>query len=324
VAAVVSAALTPLAVSQIEAAGGYSMHSLTGVAKIIPFGQWGTQIQATGENALILFGADFFEQPDGIRMAIALLHLAGVALALAGVAMGIAGLFRRADRVTQILTVCTGATLAAGTFGAESAPLAAAHEIALVLPFGAVLAGRTVGPWLARKRWLRISLGPLLGVALACYLAVLGYNASLLSQPAQMQALADWLTTHGLTSGLGKYWAANITTLDTGERVRVAAVKGAGRAAYTWVTKPAWYDASKSYANFVIAMPGDTGNQYTFGEVTVRRAFGMPAYEYSTGYYIIMVWNRNILLQLPPLNSSPQTGFSAQQARRPFGSLLSG
>jgi len=302
VAALVSVGLAHLVVSAIKDAGGYSMRSLNGVAKIIPFSQWGTQIHASVENVLILFGADFFDQPSGIRTAIAFLHFAGLALAIAGLVIGVAGLVRGADRVTQILTVGIGASLAAGTFGTVAVPITGAHEIAVVLPFGAVLAGRTVGPWLARtlaRRRPAITLGPVLGVALAGYLAALGYFASLPPKPAETQGLADFLVAHHLTSGLGTYWSGNNTTLAAGERVRVAATKGSGRLAYTWVTKPAWYEASKSYANFVIATPGKSGSHFAFSESAVRRVFGKPAHIYRDGKYVIMVWNKNLLLQVP-------------------------
>jgi hypothetical protein len=34
------------------------------------------------------------------------------------------------------------------------------------------------------------------------------------------------------------------------------------------------------------------------GEAGVRRAFGKPAREYRVGQYIIMVWDKNLLLQV--------------------------
>jgi hypothetical protein len=231
-------------------------------------------------------------------------HLAGVALALAGLAIGVAGLFRGADRVTQILTVCTGATLTAGVVATEATPVAGAHEIAVVLPFGAVLAGRTLGPWLFRRPRPPIALAtsrsvrPALAVALAGYLAALGYGASLSPRSAETQGLAQWLMTHNLTSGLGKYWAANSTTLASSGRVRVAATDGSGQAAYTWVTRPAWYEPSQSYANFVVAAPGSKATSYGVSEWDARRAFGPPAREYRYGTYVIMVWDKNLLPQV--------------------------
>src|SRR5262249_46897119 len=151
VAAVASVAAAKLVVAGIEATGGYTMASLGKVRQHVPFAEWGSQLKATGQNVLILFGADFYDQPAGIRTVLAFAHFAGLALALAGLAIGVASLPRRADRVTQILTVGTLGTLAAATFGTQMIPVQGAHEIAVVLPFGAVLAGRTLGPWLVRR-----------------------------------------------------------------------------------------------------------------------------------------------------------------------------
>jgi hypothetical protein len=305
VAAVASVAGTWLVVAGIKAAGGYTMASIGKVHEHVPFAEWGSQLKATGQNVLILFGADFYDQPAGIRTVLAFAHFAGLALAVAGLAIGVASLLQRADRVTQILTVGTLGTLAAATFGTQMIPVQGAHEIAVVLPFGAVLAGRTLGPWLVSRRLPRRVLTPLLGLALAGYLAALGYSVSMPARAAESQGLADWLVAHHLTSGLGKYWSANSTTLASGGRVRVAPVKGTGKAAYTWVTKPSWYDPAVSRADFVVAVPGEKGTPYAFGEAAVRRAFGKPSREYRYGQYVIMVWNSNLLLQMPKPVPSP-------------------
>jgi len=305
VAAAASVAATWLVVAGIKAAGGYTMASLGNVREHVPFAEWGSQLKAAGQNVLVLFGADFYDQPAGIRTVLAFAHFAGLALALAGLAIGVASLFRRADRVTQILTVGTLGTLAAATFGTRMIPIQGAHEIAVVLPFGAVLAGRTLGPWLVSRRLPRRVLTPLLGLALAGYLAALGYNASMPERAAESQGLADWLVAHHLTSGLAKYWSASSATLASGGRVRVAPVKGTGKAAYTWVTKPSWYDPAVSAANFVVAVPGEKGTPYAFGDAAVRRAFGKPSREYRYGRYVIMVWNSNLLLQMPKPEPNP-------------------
>lgn len=295
-AAVVSVGLTKLAVHGIQAAGGYQMAALK-VRQSIPVSVWGEQVKLTVQNVLILFGADFWEQPTAIRTAIAVLHLAGFLLALAGLLAGIACLFRSADRITQVLTVGTLVVLVAATFATHMVLLQGAHEIAVVLPFGAVLAGRTVGSWLARRRLQRLALTPVLTVVLAGYLAALGWAAAQPKQQAETQQLADWLVAHHLTDGLAKYWAASSTTLSSGGRVLVVPTADLGTQPYTWVAKGSWYDPASSRATFVVAVPG-AGNAYAFPEAGVRQAFGQPAREYRVGQYIIMVWDKNLLLQV--------------------------
>jgi hypothetical protein len=301
VAAAVSVELTRLAVSAIKSAGGYSMQPLG--LKLVAASHWPAQLHVLGENVLILFGADFFDQPPGIRTVIAFVHFAGIVLAACGLAIGIAGLVRGGDRVTQTLTVGLLLTLAAGTLVIPMILVSNAHEIAVVLPFGAVIAGRTLGPLLAGRRLrasllVRFALIPLLGASLACYLAVLGYNASQPARPAQTQELADWLMAHHFTRGLGTYWAGSSTTLASGGKVVVAPMQDGAKIAHTWVTKPSWYDPASSYANFVIAAPGQ-GNAIAFSEASVRHTFGKPSHVYPVGMYVIMVWNKNLLLQVP-------------------------
>jgi hypothetical protein len=295
-AAIVSVGLTDLVVRGISAAGGYQMHVLK-LRQSIPVSVWGEQVKLTVDNVLILFGADFFDQPTALRTAIAVLHLAGFLLALAGLLAGIGCLFRSADRVTQVLTVGTLVVLAAATFATHMTLLAGAHEIAVVLPFGAVLAGRTIGPWLARGRLPRLALTPVLAAVLAGYLAALGWAAAQPKQQAETQQLADWLVAHHLTGGLAKYWGAASTTLSSGGQVLVAPTSDLAKLPYTWVAKASWYDPAASRATFVVAVPG-SGNAYAFSAAGVRHTFGQPAREYRVGQYIIMVWDKNLLLQV--------------------------
>jgi hypothetical protein len=295
-AAVLSVGLTKLAVHGIKAAGGYQMHALK-VRQSIPVSVWGEQVKLSVQNVLILFGADFWEQPTAIRTAIAVLHLAGFLLALAGLLAGIACLFRSADRITQVLTVGTLVILVAATFATHMVLVQGAHDLAVVLPFGAVLAGRTVGSWLARRRLPRLALTPVLTVVLAGYLAALGWAAAQPKQQAETQQLADWLVAHHLTGGLAKYWAASSTTLASGGQVLVAPTSDLSTLPYTWVAKGSWYDPAAHRATFVVAVPGP-GNAYAFPETGVQRTFGKPAREYRVGQYIIMVWDKNLLLQV--------------------------
>ena len=303
-AAVVSVELARLAISAIEAADGYQMRPIKGgMGTLFPFTSWGRQLSAFGQNLLILFGANVSGR-HGIELAIGCLHLAGVALALTGLLAGLACLVRDADRVTQILAVATLAMLAAGALATPMVTIASAHEIAVVLPFSAVLAGRTVGSWLARTLWRgpRLALPLLLAAALAGYLAALGYGAAQPARPAETQGLADWLVAHHLTGGLARYWAANSTTLSAGGRVHVYPVTDLAQVPYTWVAKSAWYDPATSRADFVVATPG-SGNPYALPEAGVLKVFGKPAREYRVNQYIIMVWDKNLLLTVH--SSSP-------------------
>jgi hypothetical protein len=310
VAGAVSYELTEIAVHAIRAAGGYSMRSLSSATKVMPVSTWGDQLLHTGQNVLLLFGAEYWQQPTGLLTAIAYVHLAGVVLALCGIVAGVASLVRRRDRVTQILTGATVLTLGSGAFLTLMQPGYGAHDIAVALPFGAALAGRAVGPWLsaAWRRPAGRTLAPLLGAVLACYLAALGYAAAQPATPAQTQALAGWLEQHHLTSGLARYWTANLTTLASGGQVQATPVEGYPNHAYVWVAKPSWYDPAKYSANFVIASTNPADTQ-ALAVKNVVDAFGRPAREYRVDGYVVMVYDKNLLRSVTtPVQPNPDTG----------------
>lgn len=311
VAAAVSYELTQIAVHAIRAAGGFSMRSLSAATTFIPPSHWAAQLLHTGQNTLLLFGADYYWQSGALLKGIAFLHLVGAGLALAGLLAGIAGLLRGSDRVTQALTVGTLVTLGAGAFASSMKPGYDAHEIAVVLPFGAVLAGRTVAPWLMRRDLPRLAGGAaaaVLGAVAACYLGVLGYSASQPAAHAWTGSLTGYLTAHHLTSGIGMYWAANITTASTDWHVRVIPAQPTPATPYAWLTKPSWYNPDKYSANFVIA-GRYTGDLTTYPVKTVLREFGRPAREYKYDGYVIMVYDRNLLRDVHrPVQPSPDLG----------------
>lgn len=314
--------LTQVAVRLISASGGYSMRTLSAAVTFIPASRWGIQLLHAGQNALLLFGADYFWQPGPLAKAIAVLHLAGAALALGGLAAGIITLARGGDRVTQALTLGTLVTLGAGAFANPMMPGYGAHEITVVLPFGAVLAGRTVGPWLMRRglhRPARAVLAALLAAAAAGYLAALGYSATRPSVPARTQALAGFLTAHDLTSGIGMYWAANITTAISDWHVRVIPAQPGPASPDSWVTRPSWYDPESHCANFVIAGKY-TASATTYPVRTVLRDFGRPAREYRFDGYVIMVYDRNLLRSMHrPVQPDPDRGTLPLPLRYPSG-----
>ena len=320
VAGLVSYELTQIAVHAVRSAGGLSMRSLSAATTAMPVSTWGTQLLHTGQNVLLLFGAEYWSQPTGLLTAIAYVHLAGVALALCGVVAGVASLVWRRDRVTQILIAAVALTLGSGAFFTVMQLGFGAHDIAVTLPFGAVLAGRAVGPWLSaawrRATWHRptrrtlapLLVAPLLCAVLASYLAALGYAAAQPARPASTQALAGWLEQHHLTSGLARYYTANITTLASGGQVRAAPVQGFPSTPYVWVAKTSWYDAATYSANFVIAGP-DPANNQTIPVKNVLDTFGHPAREYDVDGYVVMVYDKNLLRALsPPVQPHPDTG----------------
>jgi len=299
-AAVASVPLMRAAQAVIHAAGGYTQAPLVSrllarPSEVLP------HIHAVGETVLLLFGADFFGQGRPLLVALALLHLVGLVAAVAALVAGIC-FVTRIDRVSEVLAVGILATLAAGIFGTYVTSLSSAHEIAVLLPFGAALSGRLLGGRLARARrpW-RYAFQALLAVGAACYLGALCYAATWAPSRAQNQALASWLLAHNLRDGLAGYWQANSTTLASGGQVRVAPLAPAGKAPYLWESQSSWFDPSLRYANFVVTAAPQYGPDSFAGGLdasTERGFFGKPSRTYRFGNYTILVWDKNLLIRL--------------------------
>jgi hypothetical protein len=302
VAAVASYGLTQLAIREINRAGGYYLHPIPGG---VQFGSVGKQLGTLGQNLMYLFGANFWGTPQPPDFGY--LHLVGLAVALLGLLIAVWS-WPRADRVTRALVIAVFAVLAGGAVSPLTQPISGTHEIAIVLPLSAVLAGRCIGPWLSGRRAAEVAPARRTGpgaraarVAAACvlvaagagYLSVLGYNAAQRSNPGVNQALADWLVAHKLTSGLGGYWDANITSLDSGGAVRIAPIVD-GRYGYLWVANIAWFDPKVSSANFIIAHVQRLGPGYDYVGNAIGE-FGKPAEEYHLGKTVVLVYHRNLL-----------------------------
>jgi hypothetical protein len=318
VAAAASYLLTQLAIRAINRAGGYHMEPIPGG---VQFGTFGKQVNTLGQNLMYLFGANFWGTPQA--PALGYLHLAGLAVALLGLLIAVWS-WPRADRVTRAIVIAVLVVLAAAAVSPLTQPISGTHEIAIVLPLSAVLAGRGIGPWLAGRRKgdraeeaadgtadgasegadqaaPRARAARAARVVVACvliafgagYLSDLGYNASGPSSPAVNQVLADWLVAHKLTSGLGGYWDANVTSLDSGGQVRIAPVVN-GNYGYLWVAKRAWFDPKLYSANFVIAHEQRLGAGYEYVGNAIDR-YGKPAAEYHLGQTVVLVYDRNLL-----------------------------
>lgn len=289
--------LSQVALNAIHTHGGFYVHPLPGQtfasASVLPH-----QLRTVGLCVLILFGAEVTGQPTGLLVAIAILHIAGLALACLGLLVGIWRFFGQAtsrdNRIPQFLVAGTLATLAAGWLSTHVTSGFNAHEIAIALPFAAALAGRVLGGWAAR-RWL----APGLAVVLAGYLAALGFATTQPASPISNQPLADWLVAHHLYHGLAGYWQANSVNLDSGETVTLAPIFGG--APYVWEAKTSWYDPNASYANFVVSASSPPAEAVFTRPSVMLRVFGRPVQTYHFGRYTITVFQQNLLTKLEPI-----------------------
>jgi hypothetical protein len=297
-------------------AGGYHQHP-------VPYqldagiGRWFMQARVVTHGLLEMFGAYFapgkainYLSPvqgylynsdlSGFDEAIAITHLVGVLLVIWGAcAIARRFFFRDADFISQLLLVGIVANLAAyipSTLADHTA--LNTREIAPVLPFAAVLAGRMLGDRLltgplATVRLPAINLPvvrrPLfaadaaadggatagrsvqvrvIAAAFAVLLGWYGYGlfreASVPAAPNPYATLEAFLEANHLNYGLGGYWQSSVITVDTGGAVTVRAVAGACMQPYSWEAKQEWYDPGQHVANFlVLSNAAGYFNKYT-------------------------------------------------------------
>jgi len=298
VAAIASVGLARAAVALIRHAGGYGIQpvatTFSGLSTI-PH-----HLALTGEGLLMLFGAEFPGVHSPLDLAIAALHLIGVAVAAAALCLALARLGRGDDLAVPGLALAIICNLVAYVPTPFVQDLLSSRDISAVLPFAAVLAGRLLaGPLLARRA-LRGRLTAAVAVVAAACAAALGYNAAQPAVPAQNQSLVAWLAARHLNGGLAvDYWVANSTSLDSGNRITIRQVGlGAGV-----LTEPVprelnsgWYRPAGHYADFYVTH--DINPNSSAEQAAAVRTFGPPAQTLHPAGYTVLVWHQNLLAGL--------------------------
>ena len=256
------------------------------------------------ESVLMLFGADFSGEQHGPSAGIALVHLAGTALAVWATCRALRR-FGTQDLVVQVMAVAAVVLLVAYVFRGNPNVAGSTHEIAGVLPIGAVLAGRLLAEPLIRGRLI-----PALVLVLGCYTGILAHNAVQHPRYDANRQIAAWLQAHHLTYGLGDYWNANAITLDSGDQVQVRYVSRVGDTLMVrpWETKNSWYDQAQHDATFLVT-PGPASvcspGTPAGWQAAARATFGPPSGIYHVDGFTVLVWHENLLSRL---GTSPMHG----------------
>jgi hypothetical protein len=251
-----------------------------------------------------IFGADYRGLTGG-PFYTALLHM--VSLALVGLALLLLArrFFSGAALVDQVLAVAIVLNIA--LFVLTSAGSEGPHEIAVVAPFGAALAARMLAapraagaraPGLLARRARAVAYGAGV-VVLAGYLGGLAHDVTQPASPPAFSRVAAWLQAHHLRYGLGGYWESSIVTVQTGGQVKVRALLKPTLRPDLWLAKPAWYDPTAQQANFVVLSSTPGFKNIWEPRALVSKYFGRPARVYNFGPYTVMVWDRNILSDVP-------------------------
>jgi hypothetical protein len=306
-AGVVAAGLATLVLRVIGHLGGFSL--LAPVQGLVKAAHVGLHLRLAVEGVLALFGADVFDHPQGAEVVITWFHLLGVGLVAWAVGRALRRFFSRDDLLVQVLVVAIAVNLAAYVISSLPVSIFDTREIAPVLPFGAVLAGRLLADQAVKARLRPMAMAPAAAVALAltCYAAALGFAAVQPAMPARNQTLADWLVAHHLDTGLGVYTEDNVTTLDSGGRLLLITAywESTGARPRAYQSEASWADPRLHYANFVVNTSVD-GPRSDIPYRDLLSAFGRPAATYHVGAFVIMVWHKNLLddLREPPVHGS--------------------
>lgn len=296
-AGIVSFGAAALVVSAIGHLGGYTSLSLptaaiSGDAILI-------HLARAAVGIVTLYGADVALASSGLAIAIAVVHIVGLALAVWGFCRAVRRFFS-SDLIVPVLAAGIVINVAAYVFSSVPNGWFDVREFLAVVPFGAVLAGRLLAEPLARTR-----LKPALAAVLACYALALGYEAAQPSPVADNeQPVVGWLEAHHLHAGLGIYIESNLITLDSGDHVAVRTVswRPSGAVARDYESEASWYDPRLSYANFVVTDSADGTSPSPIPRADILALAGPPAHTYHYQAFTIMVWNQNLLADLgtPP------------------------
>jgi hypothetical protein len=203
--------------------------------------------------------------------------------------------WRTASRAEQLL--CVAIVFNIGVYLVSVMPplrLIGSHEVAAVLPCGAVLAARACVP--ARITGVPQAFVAATATALAALLPLAAAATLPPIRPATVP-LAAWLEAHGLTYGIAGYWDASIVTMQSGGRVQIRSVNiiegGKKVQAATYETNALWYDAPRYDARFVVAR-----RDRPYPVAAFEQYFGRPAATYRVASWFVLVYRTNLLRQV--------------------------
>ena len=304
IAAAASVPAAMIAVKAISALGGYTV--LRQRFGIMSPGSWRLNLRLTTEGILGLYGADFNSHSTGLFLLVAVIHFIGAGLAVWGLSRGIRQIKNGESIIEGALSIAVVINLLAYMCSNMPQTQWDTREIAVTLPYGAVLAGRLLPGTLARRAML-----PGFITWAACYLFALIFALAYPGRPANDQDLATWLSQHHMTCGLGSYADGNSTALDSGGRIQLRAPIWTGRGVYpgAYESKNAWFSPGTCDATFVVSTQQYGGSFYVPPAMAVK-AFGRPQATYHYAAYTIMTWPDNLLAHLrrpSPVTSSPWT-----------------
>ena len=173
-----------------------------------------------------------------------------------------------------------------------------ARYLTAAVIFAVVLAGRSLGRASARlgPGTLRRTVAALMIATMCGYAADVGLELSETSPRQPVTALDRFLIDHGLTDGVGDYWAASVVTVQTRGAVTIRPIVANAKRLLVRDGRQSdrsWY-VGKQF-QFLVYQSAPYGRVEAS---TVLHTFGTPEHIYVIGSYYVAVWGHPITL--PP------------------------
>ncbi len=160
--------------------------------------------------------------------------------------------------------------------------------------FACILCARLAArAWPALSSRVRFSFAVVAGAVLLSCGAGFGLQLSRPIVKGTTAPLVSFLQDHHLTYGIGDYWDAAMTTVQSSGRVEVAPVdERRGKLVRMWNSPSDWYD--RSFQFLVFHPPIWAHVDYA----SAVAAFGRPAHDYRFDGWSVLVWSRPIHVPL--------------------------
>jgi hypothetical protein len=253
--------------------------------------QYPHHLLVTWANTRILYGAG---RTLGVTPSWTADHFGLICLlaALFGLA-AVAWRWRRASRLEQMIALSV--VFAVGIYAATGfAYPGNAHDLALLLPSGAVLAARALTPERIR------GTPAVAAVTAAALIAALPLAAAATKpnfQPPKAP-LAAFLEAHKLTYGFSNYDDGPTVTVLTHNKVQLIPLHVGYSSLSMWnfESKMDWYNPAHHDATFVVARLDPIFPPFPTSKFI--RYFGKPVKTYKLDNWLIMVYKKNLLKSL--------------------------